>query len=71
MTIGKVRRVGNSLVVTVPKAEAQALGLREGDLVAVEFRKVEVRPVLRPDLQRLAEASWERNEVGYRYLAGR
>ena len=71
MVVGKIRRVGNSLVVTVPKEEAEALGIQEGDLVAVEVRKVDLRPVLPPHLQRLAEESWERNEAGYRYLADR
>jgi len=71
MVVGRVRKVGNSLVVTVPKEEAEELELREGDLVAMEIRKAEVRPVLRPELRKLAEKSWERNQAGYRYLAGR
>lgn len=70
MVVGKVRRVGNSLVITVPKEEVEALELREGDLVTMELRKAEVRPLLRPDLQKMAEESWERNEAGYRYLKG-
>lgn len=68
MVLGKMRKVGNSLVVTIPKEEAEQLELREGDLVTVEIRKAEVRPVLRPDLRKMAERSWERNEPGYRYL---
>ena len=68
MVVGKIRKVGNSLVVTVPKEEADALELHEGDLVTMEIRKAEVRPVLRPDLRRLAEESWERNQEAYRYL---
>ena len=68
MIVGKIRKVGNSLVVTVPKEEAEELELREGDLVTMEIRKAEVRPVLRPDLRKLAEESWERNEAAYRYL---
>ncbi len=71
MVVGRIRKVGNSLVVTVPRAEADALELHEGDLVTMDIRKAEVRPVLRPDLRRLAEESWERNQAGYRYLAGR
>lgn len=68
MIVGKVRKVGNSLVVTVPKDEADALELSEGDLVTVDIRKAEVRPVLRSDLRKLAEESWARNEAAYRYL---
>lgn len=71
MVVGKIRKVGNSLVITVPREEAEALELREGDLVTVDIRKAEVRPVLRPDLRRAAEESWERNKEGYRYLADR
>jgi len=71
MVVGKIRKVGNSLVVTVPREEAEALDLHEGDLVTMDIRKAEVRPVLRPDLRKLAEESWERNETGYRYLRGR
>ncbi len=68
MVVGKLRKVGNSLVVTVPREEAEALDLHEGDLVTMDIRKVEVRPVLRPELRKLAEQSWERNESAYRYL---
>lgn len=68
MVVGKIRRVGNSLVVTVPKEEAEELDLHEGDLVTMDIRKAEVRPVLRPELRKLAEESWERNQSGYRYL---
>lgn len=71
MVVGKVRKVGNSLIVTIPKEEAEELGLREGDLVTMDIRKAEVRPVLRPDLRKMAEDSWERNQPGYRYLADR
>lgn len=71
MIVGKIRKVGNSLVVTVPREEAEALKLHEGDLVAMDIQKAEVRPVLRADLRKLAEESWERNQEGYRYLAGR
>lgn len=71
MVVGKIRKVGNSLVITVPREEAEALELHEGDLVTVDIRKAELRPVLHPLLTSLAEASWERNKEGYRYLAGR
>ncbi len=71
MIVGKIRKVGNSLVVTVPREEAEVLDLHEGDLVAMDIQKAEVRPVLRPELRRLPEESWERNKDGYRYLAGR
>lgn len=67
----QLRKVGNSYVVTVPREEVERLGLREGQLLGVEITPLEVRPVLRPELREAFEASWERNEAGYRYLADR
>jgi antitoxin component of MazEF toxin-antitoxin module len=67
--IQKIRRSGNSYVVTVPREEIERQGLREGDIVGVEFRKMELRPALTPSLRAAAERSWKRNEAAYRYLA--
>lgn len=50
MVTATVRRVGNSLVVTLPKDEAERVGVAEGDLVSVEVRRLEVRPVLPDDV---------------------
>jgi antitoxin component of MazEF toxin-antitoxin module len=66
-----MRKVGNSFVVTIPKDEVERLGLREGQLLGVEITPLEVRPVMRPEVREAFEASWERNEEGYRYLADR
>ena len=57
-----VRRSGNSLIVTIPREEAERLGIREGDLVAFEPRRVETirRYILPPDVQAAADAAWER-----------
>lgn len=71
MVTGKLRKSGNSFIVTVPRDEVERLHLREGQLVSVEVHPLEVRPTLTPDLREAFEASWERNEAGYRYLAGR
>jgi antitoxin component of MazEF toxin-antitoxin module len=67
----RMRKVGNSFVVTIPKDEVERLGLREGQLLGVEITPLEVRPVMRPEVREAFEASWERNEEGYRYLADR
>ncbi|MBI2321013.1 MAG: AbrB/MazE/SpoVT family DNA-binding domain-containing protein [Chloroflexi bacterium] len=67
----KLRRVGNSYVVTIPREEVERLGLKEGELLAVEVRPLEVRPVLAPEVAAAFEASWRRNEHGYCYLADR
>ena len=71
MITGKLRKSGNSLIVTVPRDEIERLGLVEGQMVTVEVHPVEVRPALTPDLREAFEASWERNAAGYQYLAGR
>ena len=39
MTTLTVRKVGNSLGIVIPKAQAQELGLHPGDTVDVELRK--------------------------------
>ena len=65
----KLRKVGNSYVVTIPKDEVERKGLREGQLLAVEVQPVETYPMLRPELREAFEASWARSEAAYRYLA--
>lgn len=67
----KIRKVGNSYVVTIPKAEVMRRNLREGQLVAVEIQPLEVRPTLAPDLRKALEETWEQDEPALRYLAGR
>lgn len=67
----KVRRTGNSYAVTIPREEVERLGLHEGDVVAIEVKRVESWPVLSPELRTAAEESWADAEAAYRYLAGR
>jgi len=69
MIRGKLRKVGNSYVVTIPRDEVERRQLREGDLLAVEVTPLEVRHVLPPDLQAAFEASWKQHEAAYKYLA--
>ena len=69
MITQKIRRSGNSYIVTVPREEIERQGLREGDLVGVEIRKLDVRPALTPELRAAMERSWDRAEAAYRYLA--
>ncbi len=71
MIFQKLRKVGNSYVVTIPKDEVVRRGLTEGQLLAVTVQPAEVRPTLRPELRAAWDASWRRNQAGYRYLAGR
>ncbi len=65
----KLRKVGNSYVVTIPKEEVERKGLREGQLLAVDVQPLETYPALRPELREAFEASWARSEAAYRYLA--
>ncbi|HZU65916.1 MAG TPA: AbrB/MazE/SpoVT family DNA-binding domain-containing protein [Ktedonobacteraceae bacterium] len=65
----KLRKVGNSYVVTIPKEEIERQNLHEGQLLAVEIQPAEIRPVLSPELRKAFEESWQRNEEAYRYMA--
>ena len=65
----KLRKVGNSYVVTIPKEEVERKNLQEGQLLAVEIQPAEVRPMLSPELRKAFEESWQRNEEAYRYMA--
>jgi len=40
MSLLKVRKVGGSLVVTIPKEVVRAEGIQEGEIVRVEIKKV-------------------------------
>jgi antitoxin component of MazEF toxin-antitoxin module len=65
----KLRKVGNSYVVTIPKEEVERQNLREGQLLAVEVQPAEIRPVASSALHEAFEESWRRNEAGYRSMA--
>ncbi len=39
MSLVKVRKVGGSLVVTIPKEVVESEGIREGEVVMVDVRK--------------------------------
>ena len=67
----QLRRSGNSYMVTVPKELVERNGWQEGQLLAVEFTALEVRPVLRPELREAIDKRWERNEQALRSLADR
>jgi antitoxin component of MazEF toxin-antitoxin module len=67
----KLRKVGNSYVVTIPKDEVERRGLREGQLLQVEIQPLDIVPVMSADVLRAFEESWDRNEEAYRYLADR
>ena len=69
MFVGKLRRAGNSIVLTVPADEIERLGLTVGQQVAVELHQVEVRPVLSPELKESVDRLFPVHERAIRYLA--
>ncbi len=71
MITTKLRKSGNSFIVTVPREEVKRLHLRAGQTVAIEVRPVEIRPTLATDLQEIFEDVFRRHEPGLRYLADR
>lgn len=71
MIVTMVRKVGNSLVVTVPKELVDRDQIEEGQLVALELTPVEQRPVLPADLQAIVDARWEDMLPGLEYLRDR
>jgi antitoxin component of MazEF toxin-antitoxin module len=68
MIYQKLRKVGNSYVVTIPKEEVEQHGWDEGQLLAVHVQAAEIRPVLPDDLREAFEQSWDDNADAYRYL---
>lgn len=67
----KLRRQGNSLVITIPKEEVERLHLHEGQTLLIDVQPLELRPVLSPELREIFEESWAQNETGYRALTHR
>ena len=60
--MAKIAKFGNSLGITLPKDELEALGLKQGDEVIVQRRgsvleivPVVIRPKLRPALQKAVD----------------
>lgn len=66
----KLRKVGNSYVVTIPRAEIERQHLTEGQLVAVEIQPLDVQPRLAGDLREAILRTWKEDEPAYRYLGG-
>ncbi|MFI5271566.1 MAG: AbrB/MazE/SpoVT family DNA-binding domain-containing protein [Ktedonobacterales bacterium] len=71
MTTAKLRRVGNSYVVTIPKDEVERLHLTEGDMLSLEVRKLALHPEMAPDVRAAFEESWQRDQEAYEYLKDR
>ena len=71
MLMQKLRKVGSSFVVTIPKEEAERQNLQEGDIVGIEVHKVYLKPEMSPEVKAAFERSWKAYEADYRYLEER
>jgi antitoxin component of MazEF toxin-antitoxin module len=71
MITQQLRKSGNSYIVTIPKDEVDRLGLREGQMIALDVTPLELKPVLRPELARIVEEDREIIGPVMRYLKDR
>jgi putative addiction module antidote len=71
MVTQTVRKAGNSLAITIPKEEVERLGLREGDIVALQLNRVRVEVELPADILSHARQSLREHAEAYRILADR
>lgn len=55
MVTQQLRKVGNSYVLTVPKSEIDRLQAEEGDYISMDLNKMELKPVMSPELQQLLD----------------
>ena len=69
MITARVRKTGNSYVVTIPREEMERLNIADGDLVGLEIRKATVSYELPPELEAAFKRSWEAHRETYRFLA--
>ena len=69
MITGRVRKMGNSYVVTIPREEMERLNMADGDPVGMEIRKATVSYELPPELDAAFKRSWEAHRETYRDLA--
>lgn len=61
MIAGKIWKAGNSYVVTIPREELEARGLRVGQMVGIDPIPVEIRPV-QPLTAEQRTAGWRTQE---------
>ncbi len=69
MLLQKVRKSGNSHVVTIPHEEMERQNIHDGDVVAFDVRRVEQRVHLDPDVRLAFERSMKVYKEDYDYLA--
>jgi antitoxin component of MazEF toxin-antitoxin module len=64
----KVRKVGNSLVVTIPADVAQQHGIKTEDLVQLTLELMTVLPKLRPEIAQIIEEEMAANHEALIFL---
>jgi antitoxin component of MazEF toxin-antitoxin module len=64
----KVRKVGNSLVVTIPADFAEQHDIKPDDLVQLAVSPLALVPKLRPELAQIADEETVANVEALRYL---
>ena len=69
MIQGKIRKQGNSFVVTIPRDQMEHYHLSEGDEIAFTPTKRETRYVLRPAVQQALDRVLRDHQEGLKYLA--
>ena len=69
MVTVRLRRTGNSCVVTIPREELERLGIHEGDMVGLEVRKLEVRLQMAPDVRTAFDYAMKEYAEDVAYLA--
>ena len=68
MIYQKLRKSGNSYVVTVPMETVHELDLEEGDLVELQVNKAEIRTIMRDEVKAAFEASLKESKDAYEFL---
>lgn len=71
MVTQAIRKVGNSFVVTIPKDDMRRLDLNEGDIIQFEPTRMELKPVLNPEIRSLFERDVESLKPMLEYLKDR
>jgi len=71
MFMQKVRKNGNSLGVTIPREDAERLGLKEGDTVAIQVNKVRLQIELPSDVRSAAGRAMREHGPDLEYLRDR
>lgn len=67
----KLRKTGNSYVVTIPHEELERHNLREGDMVGIEIHKLNIGPEISPEFRAAFDQTVETFRTDIEYLADR